>query len=163
MVLLVILSFLILAAFVGVSISKTREIPESYSSLYYSYKDSRIKLFSLVTCFVAGLLLPPMIEAGEGSNWQFLGFFTPVYLVMVALAPDYKAGGRVALIHTIGASLCAVASLGWLIALGVWWIPIIFVVIGLMAMGWTESWQSWLFWCEMVGFASIYTALLILI
>ena len=56
-----------------------------------------------------------MLEYGEGNTLQCLGFFAPVYLIVVSLTPEYKTNKMQRKIHTIGASICAVVAFLWMV------------------------------------------------
>lgn len=111
------LGLLIYAFFLCVSIRKFG-LRRSYSSFAPYWKEEvkihNVNLWSLVTIVSAILLAFGMIEVGSGSNFQFLGFLTPVYLVVVALTPEYQTniGQRIA--HLLFTYLCVIGFLLYL-------------------------------------------------
>lgn len=139
-------------------------VPESYSYLHYLWpKRERISVFSAVTFIVAFLMLPPMVEVGKGNALQVLGFFAPIYLIVVAAAPDYINGEGQRIAHIVGASLCAAASFLWLLLVThlAWLVAIFLVIFGVVAY-FTKSYrEDYLLWAELVLFCSVFVALLI--
>lgn len=143
-------------------------ILESYSSYAaawhaYLYKEKDIYTWSVVTIISAILMLPPLLETGDDSMYQFLGFFAPVYLIVVGFTPEYDSIRRQYIIHVVGALLCALASVLWLTAVRRQF-PIIlislavFVALGLLTK---TLKRCYVFWLEMAMFASVYVSLLI--
>lgn len=116
-------------------------------------------LWSIVTIVVAILLAFGMIEQGEGHPLQFLGFFAPVYLAIVAFTPEYETNRQQRIVHVTGALLCAAASVAWLWFAG----PqgtIFFSLIAAWLLGiLTRSINSSLiFWAEMAMFGAVFAA-----
>ena len=112
---------------------------------------------------VAVLLCFSTIEAGDESPLQFLGFFAPVYLGVVALTPKWESDKKQKTIHYIGTFLCAVAAILWLIfVLRLWfYIPIALVLVSIAAYLTKTIKTSYFLWLEIALFAAVYGALLI--
>lgn len=170
-------SIVLMLAFIGISIYKFKLLP-SYSAYSPAWdKTVPIKgmhLWSIVTFFIALLFMPALIELGDGKIFQFLGFFSPIYLMMIALFPledmtedmhesDKKRIERNLKIHIISAILCAVAVLSWVIfVMKMWWMVLIAVIAILIGGLLTKSLKSsFTFWSEMILFISGYGAALI--
>jgi hypothetical protein len=120
-------------------------------------------LWSIVTILVAMLLCPAMIEAGDESPLQVLGFAAPVYLGVVSFTPKWETDKRQKRVHVAGALICAVLSLLWLIfALRLWFYPVIAFALALAVslMSGTLR-RSYVFWGELALFAAVYAALII--
>lgn len=106
-----------------------------------------------------------MLELAAGSLLQFLGFLTPVYLIIVSLTPNWNEGGKVFAIHAIFAILCMIGSLVWSIAImhavkAVAIIGIFYLTIALL----TGTYKtSAVFWIEMWLFVSTYLIVLMAI
>jgi len=171
-------SLIIFAGFIALSVRKFGW-KDSYSAYAQLWKKAvpihNLNVWSLVTVIVAFLLVPAMLEAGDESPLQFLGFFAPIYLAVVAFTPDWDINPedekneadrlnhkRQRIIHKVGAALCATATVCWLIfALRLWFlIPITLVATGLAAY-FTKTYKNYVFWLEMAMFAAVYIAALV--
>lgn len=120
-------------------------------------------LWSIVTLVVGLLLIPAMLEAADGSAWQFLGFFAPLYLWAVAFTPEWETDKRQRVFHVVSAVTCAALSLVWIVfVLKLWF----YVPIALF-LAWCGGYltgtmrSSLVFWGEMAMFAAVYGCLLI--
>lgn len=124
--------------------------------------DNHTHLWSIVTIIVAFLMAIPMIQTGAGSNWQFLGFFAPVYLGVVALTPEYQTNRRQKIIHIAGTAVCALATLLWLgLVTGDWAILVLSFIGAYIAAIVTKTIErTLLFWSEMAMFAAVFIKLL---
>jgi len=128
----------------------------------FLYIDSTTHAWGIVTMVVAFLLVYPMLAMGDESPLQFLGFFAPVYLGVVALTPEWETKRRQKIVHFVGTALCATATVLWLVlALRLWYyLAISFVVM------WTAAWvtktvkTSYVLWLELTLFAAVYAAIL---
>ena len=61
-----------------------------------------LNIWSVITFLTAALLIPPMLTTSAGNPLQFLCFFAPVYLFLVAFTPYYTESKANNLIHQIG-------------------------------------------------------------
>lgn len=123
-----------------------------------------IHLWSVVTFVVALLLMFPLLEIGDESPWQFLGFFAPLYLVVVAFFPlTEEQDPRRYRIHCTAAVVCAVGALLWLaLVLGLWWLPLITAFLAFCtAMHTRTLLTATVFWAEMAAFSAVYAGLII--
>jgi len=122
-------------------------------------------LWSIVTFFIAAFFMVGMIDRGQFSNWQFLGFFAPMYLVVVALFPltdlppdaneyDIKRHKRQEIIHVVGAALCALCTVLWLFfVVKNYWIPPTALFLVACGAYFTKTvTTSTVFWLEMALF-----------
>lgn len=164
---LIILALVVFVGFIVYGSTLTGELPESYSALGTFmdeyFPGAAINPWSIVTFAVAFLMVPPMVEAGEGSILQCLGFFAPLYLIVVSLTPRWDIDKRQHRIHTAGAIVCAVLAFAWLLLIrGHWWVVALCLALG-CAAGWRTKTLpgSLVFWGEMVMFASVYLSLII--
>lgn len=170
-------SFVIFAGFVALSVVKFGW-QKSYSSYAALWKravplDTHTNLWSIVTVIVALLAAPAMIEMGASSPWQFLGFFAPVYLLVVAFTPEYqdqegddeetrKMRKKQRIVHYIGTTICATMSVAWMCGAG----SVVFIILSLIA-AWVAGIatktieKSLIFWAEMGMFLSVYATILI--
>ena len=170
-----IVSLLILAAFIVLSV-KRFGWRLSYSKYAKCWDEAvhihNVNLWSAVTIVAAILLCFGTIEAGSGSNLQFLGFMAPVYLAVVAFTPRYEgredddeADKRISrnqrITHYVGTAICAVTALLWLILTldSRWWLPIASFSAAAAAAVCTKTVRkSYVFWLEMAMFAAVYAA-----
>ena len=125
--------------------------------------DPETHVWSIVTVMVAILLTPAMLEVGDESPLQFLGFFAPAYLIVVAMTPDWetKIGQRI--VHIAGAIICAWAVILWLVFALNWWfiIPCAFIVFAAIGYLTKTLKTSYILWAELAMFASVYFTVLI--
>lgn len=161
-----IISLVLFAGFVLLGVWKFRLLPS-----YSAYADkwavavpiNHANLWSIITMIVALLMAIPMIHIGENNPWQFLGFATPVYLGVVACTPNWEHSIKQHIIHSVGAIVCAIAAVAWIILVRkqfpIVWFSLLVGFIGALA---TKSLRkAYTFWGEMVMFASVYISLLI--
>jgi len=171
-------SIALLCAFLAISIKFFGLLP-SYSAYNLEW-DKKVPirnahLWSIVTVVIALLFMPALIELGEGNPWQFLGFFSPLYLIVVAVFPltelpenanedERRAWERKRKIHAIGAALCAAATTLWIfLVCKLWWVALLALFIVACAAFATKTYKtSTVFWLEMALFLGGYSAILIL-
>ena len=171
------LSIAIIVSFLVISIRKFGWLT-SYSAYNVEWDKAvpihNAHLWSIVTFVVAFLFMPATIQAGAKNALQFLGFFVPLYLFIVAIFPiteekpdmneferkDFKAKR---IIHVTGAILCAIAIFLWVILVcRLWWVLIAALAAVAAAAYFTKTYKtSYIFWGEMVLFLTGYTAILI--
>ena len=121
-----------------------------------------LNVWSLVTILTAIFLIPPMIITGIGSSLQFLCFFAPLYLFLVAFTPHYNTDKRQNIIHQIGAWTCVVLIFIWLIAVVHKWIvllPVLILMI-IIGLGTGTLKKSITYYLEMMMFLSTYIVLI---
>lgn len=165
MLILTIISLLLLAGFIGLSCIINHGLAASYSAFSACWEEDppKLNVWSVVTFIAAMAMVPPMVEAGDGNPVQFLGFFAPLYLIVVSLTPRWDVDRRQRRIHTAGAIVCAVLAFAWLLLVRHhWWVALICLAAALVA-GWRTRTLpgSLVFWGEMVMFASVYLSLII--
>ena len=171
-------SIVLLCAFLAISI-KFFGLLSSYSAYNLEWDKKvpmhNVHLWSIVTIVIALLFMPALIELGEGNPWQFLGFFSPMYLIVVGLFPmtelpedasDYqrKEWERKRRIHAIGAALCAAVTTLWiLLVCHLWWVALLALfIVACAAFATRTEKTSTVFWLEMALFLGGYSAILIL-
>ena len=156
-------SLVIFASFVVLGVVKFTLLG-SYSAYAAKWTQAvpihNMHLWSIVTIIAALLLMPAMIERGEGNLLQCLGFFAPLYLVVVGFTPEWETNKKQRIIHIIGTALCATAAFAWLLFIRhLWWVCLIALAVMCAAAYFTKSWKtSYIFWLEMVMFSSAYAA-----
>ena len=158
-----ILALVIFVGFVAISVRKFGWL-RSYSA--YAAKWTEVAqinrhthLWSIVTVIVALLMACGMLEQGDGHPLQFLGFFAPVYLAIVAFTPEYETNREQHIVHVMGALLCATASVAWLWFAGPQGTIIFSLMVAWLLGILTRSINSSLiFWAEMAMFGAVFTA-----
>lgn len=159
-------SFILFAGFVVFGAAKFGLL-RSYSAYAAKWDEavpmeSDTHLWSIVTIVCAFMMAIPMIEAGVGSPLQFLGLFTPGYLMAVGFTPKYETVRKQRIIHYVCTALCATAAMAWLIFVrhDSLYILCCAAVLGFAAYCSKTYRTSIVFWLEMIMFASVFTSLL---
>lgn len=163
MLYLVIISAILLIGFITFGLIKFGVLGSysAYSAKWYTICP-KISLWSIVTFVAAALLIPVLIELGEGNNFQFLGFFAPVYLIGVSLTPKWESDKHEHKYHMIFAILCAICGVAWCLFIAkTWWIllmvGLIWIVVGWMS----DTLKSSLTLIgELIAFFSMYWSLM---
>lgn len=148
MALFTILSFVI--AFLGVFVYtyKNNELPESVSSMVYDLSDKKRWLWTAWICSIFGLLMPPMLERTDGSDWQFLCFLMTACFVFCGAYPLVNNEKNLAhyMLAYIGGIICffvVISINAWfLLTWGIW----VFYSFALMA--WNK--KPWVVWLECI-------------
>lgn len=160
------MSLAFFAGFILLGVRKFGLLP-SYSAYSSKWTEAipihNANLWSIVTVIVAMLLAPALIEQGEGNPWQCLGFFAPIYLIVVAMTPRWETDKKQKRVHMVGAILCALMAFLW--AALVCHTPatvILSLMVAWIAGVLTRSIErSLVFWAEMAMFSAVYVSLLI--
>ena len=157
------MSFVLLAGFIALSVWRFswRKSYSAYAAKWIEFVPMHnVNVWSMVTFIAAFLMLPAMVERGEGNLLQCLGFFTPLYLIVVALTPRYETVHKQYVIHLIGTILCAATATAWLFFVRhLWWVGLISLAVMAAAAYFTKTWKkSYVFWLEMALFAASYAA-----
>lgn len=159
------LSAIILFGFIFAGVVRWGLLP-SYSDYSSKWGEvlpiKNLNLWGLVTFVAAALLMPVMIELGNENVFQFLGFFTPVYLMCVSFTPNWKTDKTEGKLHPIFAYACAVAAFAWILFVVHTWYVLLGISLFVIATALLSlSLKSAkVFWLEMIMFASTYFSLL---
>lgn len=130
----------------------------AYAKCWQPEWHSKINWWQIVTIISALLIVPVTVFTGEGSNYQFFGFFAPASLLLVGASPEYSTDPFQNVIHQFGAWSAvvfiiaysiAIPNLLWIIAL----LMTIALIIGLVIKG------TLMFWAEMGMYLSTYIIL----
>ena len=123
-----------------------------------------INIWSAVTFTTAALLIPPILEASKDNPWQAVAFFCPALLIFVAATPDYQTNPSAGILHSVAAALSALLSLVFIITIAphLWGLPVLFVLLATFATLLCGAYSA-MFWGEMAAYATIYTAMFLLI
>lgn len=140
-------------------------VPESLSNTYYLYQDKCNKgwLFCAMMYLVVAFMMPAWITMSEGSDFQFLSFFTPASLMFVGTAPKFKDSYLENKVHTYSAYLAAVCSLLWVgLVTPYWWTILAWTGLVAAIVLLTKTWKSALvYWLETIAFGSTFTSTII--
>lgn len=100
MILLVLMSFILIAGYVFAMIKKMKEIPYSISDTYYALTHK----FWFTLCMIGSgaLLLPAAFEAST-ENSQFLVFLSVIGMIVLGVSPNFKGSQKTT--HCIGAAM----------------------------------------------------------
>ena len=147
------ISLVLIAAYIVYAISVMRGIPWSVSDTYYQLdKRGRPKwLFQAAMIVPAFLLLPAWLDVSP-VEIQFLAFLSGAGLIFVGAAPCFKLEleGKV---HYIATGVCGVASSAWICLAGYWLFPLLLFASWIYL---TYRYQRPMFWVECSLFLSVY-------
>lgn len=161
--LLLIISFLIIAAYTAAVCVKQKGVPYSISATFYKLQHPY--WFMAAMWATAGLLMPAALETSK-SGTEFLAFLACAGMIFVGAAPNFREEleGKV---HMLGAVVCVVASQLW-VAFNCWWVLIpvwlafiVYTVIGMSKRVTGNLWSDFvstkpMFWCEIAALATTY-------
>ena len=158
----IIASFILLFGFIGLGIFRFGLLP-SYSAYASKWTEhvplpTSLNLWSIVTILAAILLVPAMTSIGEGNYFQFLGFFAPLYLIVVGLTPEYETYRRQKRTHVIGAIICALCAIIWIAFVAQRWAIFLAYsfIMFMTALATQTHKKALIFWGEMAFFFSTY-------
>nr|DAT20862.1 MAG TPA: Protein of unknown function (DUF4051) [Caudoviricetes sp.] len=163
---LVLLSFLIIAIYTGVMIQREKEVPYSISATYYSLKNK----FWFGTCMIGAslLLLPSALDVSTEDS-QFLVFLSVVSMAVLGVSPNFKTEQKTP--HVIGACMSLIFSQIW-VGCNAWywlllWAVFIVYVIVSMKKNWKGNFivsfinRKPMFWVEIVSLLTVYLTCLV--
>ena len=158
----IIASFILLFGFIGRGIFRFGLLP-SYSAYAAKWTEhvplpTNLHFWSIVTILAAILLTPAMTTIGEGNDFQFLGFFAPLYLIVVGLTPEYETRVRQRRIHNWGAIICAILTVIWIAFVAQRWAIFLACsfIMFITALATQTHKKALIFWGEMALFLSAY-------
>lgn len=157
MIVVIILSFAILAAYVAYAIKVCGSL-WSLSDSYYQLKKRARPYWLFQVCMIvpALLLLPAWLECSPESL-QFLAFFACGGLMFVGSAPLFKEDLEQK-VHYGGTIVAGLSTLLWTCLSGMWWLPAVTIVTAVVLM---VKYKRWLFWIEMAAFACAYVGVIL--
>lgn len=135
----------------------------AYGPLWHE-QNPKFNIWSLFTFITPLIMLPAILEASDGSIWQFTSFLCLAPMFFVALTPDYQHHGIQQVIHRVCAAISAVFSILFtaLVAPQLAWFMLGYVIIATVCT-FAFGKKNWMFWFEMAAYASLYTVLFFLI
>nr|DAJ56834.1 MAG TPA: hypothetical protein [Caudoviricetes sp.] len=163
---LVIISFLIIAAYTAAVCIKTKGVPYSISATFYKLDHKLI--FGASMCLTAMFLFPAVWELSTTFTMRLLAVAACIGLIGVGLAPDFK-DAWINRIHCGSAALTLIASQLWVGCTPFWWVLIpvwlafiVYMVIGMGKHITGNIWQDFvstkpMFWCEVGALLAVYT------
>lgn len=123
-------------------------------------KLSNTDVWGVLTFLVAFFMIPPMITVGEGNGWQFLGFFCPLYLMMVGLTPEWESKPLQRKLHSTFAITCALLCAAWIaLVCHRWYIILAFAALFLAVGLRLKRMNAIVLWGELAIFSSAYVTL----
>ena len=167
MILLVLLSFILIAGYVYAMIKKGKEIPYSISATYYALTHK----FWFALCMIgSGVLLLPAALESSTENSQFLVFLSVVGMVVLGVSPNFKSEQKVP--HAIGAAMSLIFSQIW-VGCNSWywlllWLGFIIYMVVSMKKHWTGNFISDfikrkpMFWIEVISLLAVYLTCLVM-
>lgn len=166
MILLVLMSFILIAGYVFAMIKKGKEIPYSISDTYYALTHK----FWFSLCMVgSGLLLLPSAFESSTDNSRFLVFLSVVGMCILGTSPNFKGSQKVT--HCVGAAISLIFSQIWVGYNAWWWLSLWFGFIAYMAIAMTEQWtgnfiatfvkRKPMFWIELISLLTVYLTCLL--
>ena len=162
---LTILSAILFFGFVALCVWKFG-LQSCYSAYGAKWREvfPAVNIWSVVTFTTAALLIPPILQASAGNPWQAVAFFCPALIMFVAVTPDYATNPSAGILHSVCAATSALLALVFIIAIApsLWWLPVMYVLLSTVAMFVCGAYSA-MFWGEMAAYATIYTAMFIII
>lgn len=155
------LSALLLLGFIIIGVNKFGLL-SSYSAYSEKWETAvpidNANLWSIVTFAAAALLMPVMIQLASVSVLQFLGFLTPLYLIGVALTPEWYKDKKSHIFHSIFAFLSAFGGIYWCMFImhGLYIFIAIIVVVIISALITKTLKSCGVFWLELIMFLTVY-------
>lgn len=166
MILLVLMSFILIAGYVFAMIKRGKEIPYSISDTYYALTHK----FWFTLCMIGSgeLLLPAALEASS-ENSQFLVFLSVVGMIVLGVSPNFKGSQKTA--HCIGAAMSLIFSQIWVGCNAWYWLFLWVGLIAYLAISISENWtgnfivtlvkRKPMFWIEIVSLLTVFLTCLI--
>lgn len=153
-----ILSFILLASYIGICIYKYG-IPSSLSETYYILKENKKQplLFTAALGIADILVWFDWLRVSDVSfpNISFLTFICMVSILFVAVAPNFRSIQK--WVHTIGAIVGGLSAIIWC-SITMWYIPAVLLLLAIAAS--VKKVSSVVFWFEMAAFLSVYICVL---
>ncbi|MCR5697795.1 MAG: hypothetical protein K6G73_12550 [Marinilabiliaceae bacterium] len=158
------IALMLFVLYIGAAIANFG-IPKSISNTYYLYEEKAKGLGYLFTAFLwieAFLIVSIMIDMGEDSPWQFVGFLCPTGLAFCGAAVLSEDKGTLeGHVHYFGAYLGAIAGVVWCcIFIGTKFtllelLCMSVVCFGISAIPTKTLRSSFTFWLELAVFGTI--------
>lgn len=148
----ILIAFTIILCYLSVMIAVDGRIPESISETYY--RGGGV-WFTLVMMVSGILTAAGLLSLSEGSDWQFLSFFTGAGMCFVGASPLFKDKCLEQLVHYISAIVLIFCSQVWIMAHATPWL----MLCWLSAHLWGKT-KQYMFWLEITAITTIGLAML---
>lgn len=147
----ILIALAIVMAYISVMIAKIGRVPESVSETYYLGGG----VWFIFVMMVSGILVSAgLLDMSEGSDWQFVSFFSGAGMCFVGASPLFKNEGMERIVHFTGAWTLVVCSQLWIILFSN---PIV-LLFWLNAIISLRS-TKYMFWLEMTAMATLSLAM----
>lgn len=152
-----IFSLIVTVAYLGYVI-KLFGVPWSISDTYYKLENKRKGLGMLFTLWTWIGAFPLMIAWLDYNLYQPLVFLACMALMFVGTAAQFKQK-LTEMVHYVSAGVCVASALTWIILVGYWYIPTLFLGISII-LG--LKYKKWITWIEIAALVSTYLTLIII-
>lgn len=161
MILLVLLSFILIAGYVFAMVKRGKEVPYSISATYYALTHK----FWFGLCMIGSslLLLPAALETST-ENSQFLVFLAIVGMTVLGVSPNFKVEDKTP--HIIGACIALLFSQIWVGCNAWYWLLLWGIFIAYMVTSMKRHWtgnfisdlikRKPMFWIEIISLLTVY-------
>ena len=161
MILLLLLSFVLIAGYVFAMIKKGKEIPYSISATYYALTHK----FWFGLCMIGSsvLLLPVALESSTEHS-RFLIFLAVIGMVVLGVSPNFKVEDKTP--HVVGACISLIFSQAWVTCNASHWLLLWVLFIAYMAISMKKHWtgnfisdfikRKPMFWVEIISLLTVY-------
>lgn len=166
MILLVLMSFILIAGYVFAMIKKMKEIPYSISDTYYALTHKF--WFGLCMTGSGALLLPAAFETSS-ENSRFLVFLSVIGMIVLGVSPNFKGSQKNA--HCIGAAMSLIFSQIWVCCNSWYWLLLWAGFIAYMAISMKKHRtgnfisdfikRKPMFWIEVISLLTVYLTCLV--
>lgn len=162
---LVLLSFILIAGYVFAMIKRERCIPYSISATYYALSHK----FWFGLCMIGGgvLLLPSAFDAST-ENSRFLVFLAVTGIVILGVSPNFKTEDKTP--HIFGAAMALILSQIWVACNGWYWLLLwlLFIVYLVVSIRRNRTGdfisdligRKPMFWIEVISLLTVYLTIL---
>lgn len=162
---LVLLSFILIAGYVFAMIKRERCIPYSISATYYALSHK----FWFGLCMIGGgvLLLPSAFDAST-ENSRFLVFLAVTGIVILGVSPNFKTEDKTP--HIFGAAMALILSQIWVACNGWYWLLLwlLFIVYLTISIRRNRTGnfisdligRKPMFWIEVISLLTVYLTIL---
>lgn len=162
---LVLLSFILIAGYVFAMIKRERCIPYSISATYYALSHK----FWFGLCMIGGgvLLLPAAFDVST-ENSRFLVFLAVTGIVILGVSPNFKTEDKTP--HIFGAAMALILSQIWVACNGWYWLLLwlLFIVYLTISIRRNRTGnfisdligRKPMFWTEVISLLTVYLTIL---
>lgn len=148
----IIIALTFIWCYLCIMISIDGHLPESISETYYKGGGT----WFIFVMMVSGILTAAgLLSLSEGSDWQFLSFFSGAGMCFVGASPLFKNKGLEQVVHYTGAIVVIFCSQMWILAHVTPWL----LLSWLTAFFWGRT-KKYMFWLEITAITTIGLAMI---